>query len=211
MTAERLLILNRLDHRAESGKSTSQIRYSGSNPDLRSSGRIDHRQRLSIAERTQSTSAAPSIRTRACPKSMSMMPVRWGFALEFLSLACLVPTAWGTTFTGNSFDCWGTSNSPLRYCRRHLNNWLELMFCARATCATEAPGCNVSSTMARRCGVVRNRRTRPFAVSLLFLKIGLFSRSEKWRNCLTSASRRSVTMSSGWNRRLTVSVRRKPC
>src|SRR5262249_23362389 len=159
MSREWALLKDRLYCCAQSGETTPQIRYTGCNPDLRPGWHRDHRISPSSAARTQSGSAVPSIRTRACPKSMSMIPALRAFPRR--------PSAAGRTvgkeseiFTGSSvLEVFGTvSSRPSRYSLRHLNTWFALTSCARATSETDAPGFNVSSTICRRFCFDHDRR-----------------------------------------------------
>jgi hypothetical protein len=74
MARERTLFKNRLDCRAQSGETTAQVRDAGGNLDVRAHRQGDHRVRPSSAARVHSGSAVPSMRTRACPRSISMIP-----------------------------------------------------------------------------------------------------------------------------------------
>src|SRR5215470_16968421 len=49
-------------------------------------------------------------------------------------------------------------SSPWWYWRRQANTWFALTSCARATRATDAPGCSVSSTIFRFCSTGCRRR-----------------------------------------------------
>src|SRR5207248_6731644 len=101
MPRERTLLEDRLYCCAQSGETTPQIRYTSCDPDLRPGWQRHHRISPSIAARTQSGSAVPSIRTRACPKSMSMIPARRAFTRRRAAAGRTVANE-SEIFTGSS-------------------------------------------------------------------------------------------------------------
>src|SRR5579859_1579897 len=66
--------------------------------------------------------------------------------------------------TGSSAEH-GSLSSPRSNARRHLNTWFAFTPCARATCATLAPGSSVNCTICRFSATDRHLRTRPSALT----------------------------------------------
>src|SRR5205823_15023918 len=100
MAGKRFLLENGLDRRAQSRKTTPQVRHPRRQPDLGARRWRNHRISPSSAALTQSGSTVPSMRTRAWPKSISMMPVR--FVLDFRGEAIGVAAISGEILTGSS-------------------------------------------------------------------------------------------------------------
>ena len=72
---------NRLHDRAQSGESSPQIRHAGGDPDLRARRQSDHRIRPSSSRSHAVRICGAFDRTRAWPRSISMMPVLVDFGL----------------------------------------------------------------------------------------------------------------------------------
>ena len=95
-----------------------------------------------------------------------------------------VSLAVSTTRTGNSprpslVPC---SSSPRWYCRRQVNTWFALTPCARATRATDAPGCSVSSTIRRFSSTERRRRRSTLLTTALY-EVSTYPPSGHNRKC----------------------------
>src|SRR5262249_60109995 len=69
-----ILLENGLYRGTQSSESAAQIRYSRGYPDVRARRQCNHRASPSSAARTHSGSALPSMRIRAWPRSISIMP-----------------------------------------------------------------------------------------------------------------------------------------
>ncbi len=112
-----ILLHHGLHHRAQPRKPLPHVGHPGRNPDPRPRRQRDHRTSPSSAARTQSASARPMTRTRACPRSMSIVPVT---PLGFLGLGSRDPATAAVTWMGSSAGIpESTSSFPSRYSRRH--------------------------------------------------------------------------------------------
>src|SRR3569833_165945 len=156
MSGERLLLQNVLHMRTQPIKSAAQVRHSCCNPDLGPDRKLDHRRRLSSRVRSNVGSAPLSTLITARPgSSMWIAPPAAGTTTSGARFSsCEFDTLTGSSATLDSLS------SPRSNARLHLNSWFAFMPCARATTTTQAPGLNVSCTIASFSEAVRHRRTR---------------------------------------------------
>jgi hypothetical protein len=135
-------------------ESTAHVGEACCQPDPVACGQAYHAQPRSASRtlRTLAGSTLPRSSKRAPPISASMTPsLRAGVPGSGSGAGAVRNDSWGSTDTASSTgrgdiraECWRSS-----FARRHLKTKLALTPCSRATAATDAPGCSVSSSSLR--------------------------------------------------------------
>ena len=136
VSGEGLLLQYGLHLAAESIEAASHIRHPGRNPDLRSSGKLDHWRKLSSTARTREPSAPLSTLINARPgSSIWIAPALDPEVSPRCSTTSLFNSLGAATVTGSN-AAQDSINSPRSNSRRHLNTWFAFKPCTLATSAS---------------------------------------------------------------------------
>src|SRR5258708_386739 len=146
-----------LHHSAQTGEAAPQIGHSGCDPDLGLRRERDHLSKRSSTALNACPSAFPSMRIRAFPNLIWMVPV--DLAEPIASAAPSV------TLTGSRLLARAAPSTPRRCCLRQLKIRLALIPCCRAIRATDAPGSMACWTILSFSSRLRRCLTTSFTAS----------------------------------------------
>src|SRR6476620_2593520 len=149
-----------LHHSAQTGEAAPQVGHSGCDPDLGLRRQRDHLSKRSSTAFNACASAFPSMRIRAFPNLMWIVP------MGIVEAMASADPSLTLTFSRLLLFARGAPSTPRRCCRRQLKIRLALIPCCWAIRATDAPGSIVCSRILSFSSRLRKRRlTTPFTAS----------------------------------------------
>src|SRR5262245_6614057 len=170
VTRERVFLQHLLHQDCEAVEALSHVGATERQMDLHTGGYDQHRafsSRSATYRRTASGSLPAGAKTRR-PSASSTAIAPGGIGSISCRTATSAPASWLPLRCSSAIRTTARLVGlplPKPSSARHRNSTLVTIRCVRATCDTVAPGCSVSSTIARFCAAVKlRRRLRPDGV-----------------------------------------------